>query len=324
MNRPESTDLWGNVSEEPLTGSFVALITPMNVDYSIDYEGFRSLIDFQVANGTKTLLIMGSSGEVSMLSTEERHEIVERTIEFRPEGVQMWYGCSGPTTDAAIAYTRQAGAAGADGAILAAPPYITAPNTDIVEYFLDIADASPIPIGIYNNPPRVKTDLNASDLLRIAAHPNVKVIKESTKRVGQVADMARARPDVSLMCCCSPNLGLVVPTMSLGGHGTANMTGNMIPQEMAMLSKPWSDPDDAVRFRELYLQALPMLKYAYSEVNPVPAKSFLAAVGMPAGPLRKPLRPLEGAALEVGLDAARELELDLKYGFDLSRERALV
>lgn len=313
-----------NVTDQPLTGSFVALITPMNLDYSIDYEGFRSLIDFQTANGTRTLLIMGSSGEVSMLSPEERHEIVERTIDFRPEGIEMWYGCSGPTTEAAIAYTRQAGAAGADGAIIAAPPYITAPNEDIVEYFLDVADASPIPIGIYNNPPRVKTDLSSSDLLRIAAHPNVKVIKESTKRVGQVADMARAKPDVSLMCCCSPNLGLIVPTMSLGGHGTANMTGNMIPQEMAEISKPWTEPGDAERFRELYLRALPMLKYAYSEVNPVPAKSFLAAVGMPAGPLRRPLRPLQGEALQTGIDAARELGLDEKYGFQLSGSHALV
>jgi 4-hydroxy-tetrahydrodipicolinate synthase len=306
------------MTEKRLTGSFVALITPMNHDYSVDFEGFKVLVDFQAENGTAAVLLMGSSGEVSMLTPEERHAIVERTIGYRPDGVEMWYGATGATTEATIGYARQAAECGADGVIVAAPPYITADNESIVQYFLDVAEASQVPIGIYNNPPRVKTDLGPEDILRVAAHLNVTVIKESTKRSGQVAEVARAKPTVSLMCCCSPGLGLIVPTMSLGGHGTANVTGNMIPAEMAEISTPWTDPQVAMRFQDSYLRYLPMLKFAYSEVNPVPTKSFLDAVGMPAGPLRRPLRPVSREALETALRFARELGLDQKYGFDLS------
>ena len=300
-----------------VTGSFVALITPFNRDGGVDLEGFRTLLDFHRENGTSAVLIMGSSGEVSMLTPEERHRIVRETAKHRTPEMPLWYGCTGPSTEATIGYVKQAAAEGADGAIIAAPAYVCAPNADIVRYFLEVADASPIPIGIYNNPPRVKTDLSAEDILTIAAHPNVLVHKESTGRVGQVAQIAAAKPDVSLMCCCSPNLGLIVPTMSLGGHGTANVTGNIIPREMAVISTPWRSYEDARNFREAYLRNLPMLHFAYSAINPVPVKSLMAAVGLPAGPMRRPLSALEGEALQRGLDIVRRLGLDRTYGYSL-------
>ena len=210
---------------------------------------------------------------------------------------------------------NQAASEGADGAVIAAPAYICASTQDIVRFFLDVADASPIPIGIYNNPPRVQTDLSAEEILEIAAHPNVQVNKESTGRVAQVAQVCAAKPEISIMCCCSPNLGLVVPTMALGGHGTANMTGNIIPREMVEISTPWDDPAQSARFREAYLKNLPMLHFAYSAINPVPVKSLMAAVGMPAGPMRKPLNALSGEHLARGLRLVRELGLEERYGY---------
>jgi 4-hydroxy-tetrahydrodipicolinate synthase len=298
------------------TGSFVALVTPMNDDYSIDYAGFAALLDFQREAGTSAVLIMGSSGEVSMLAPEERHAIVRETMKHRLPEMPQWYGCTGPTTEATIAYVRQAAEEGADGAVVAAPAYICAPNADIVRFFLDVADASPIPIGIYNNPPRVKTDLGVEDVLTLAKHPRITVLKESTARVGQVGQVCAAKPDVSIMCCCSPNLGLVVPTMSLGGHGTANMTGNIIPAEMAVISTPWGDDGaQALRFRAEYLRCLPMLHFVYSAINPVPVKSLMRAVGLPAGPLRRPLSGLDRPALARGLDIVRDLRLDRRYGY---------
>ena len=310
------------MSKRRVTGSFVALITPMNQDYSIDFEGFQTLIEFQREHGSSALLIMGSTGEVSMLAPEERHAIVAETMKQKQPGMEMWYGCTGTTTEATIGYVKQAAAEGADGAVIAAPAYICAPNEDIVAYFLEVADASPIPLGIYNNPPRVKTDLTADEVLRIAEHPNVAVLKESTGRVAQVAQIARAKPDLSLMCCCSPNLGLIVPIMSLGGHGTANMTGNIIPREMAVISTPWESFQDAQAFQAAYPHNLPMLHYVFTAINPVPVKSLMAAVGLPAGPMRKPLNALRGEALKAGLDIVAELELDKSYGYSLPRTLA--
>ncbi|MCW8165871.1 4-hydroxy-tetrahydrodipicolinate synthase [Verminephrobacter aporrectodeae subsp. tuberculatae] len=296
-------------------GSFVALITPFNQDGSVDFEGFRSLLRFQEENGSSAVLIMGSTGEVSMLSQQEREQIIVETAKMKSGRMQLFYGCTGNSTAATIGYLRFARANGADGAILAAPAYICAAESDIEDYFLEVADATDLPLGLYNNPPRVKTDLHWEHLLRIFKHPNYVVLKESTARVGQVAQVLRARPDAAVMCCDSPNLGLVVPTMSLGGHGTANMTGNIAPAEIAVLSNPWTTPEVSISFRETYLRMLPMLHYAYSAINPVAIKSLLRAVGMPAGEPRRPLKGLQGEPLLKGLRVVRELELDKKYGW---------
>ena len=296
-------------------GSFVALVTPMNADGSIDYEGFRHLIDWHAENGTRAVLIMGSTGEVSMLTPEERREIVRRTLTMRKPGLTLWYGCTGNNTDATIENVRFAAAEGAEGVIVAAPSYICADNAAIEAYMAEVLDSADIAMGFYNNPPRVKTDLHWSNLLRLAEHPNMVVLKESTTRVGQVAQVCAAQPDISIMCCCSPNLGLVIPTMALGGHGTANMTGNLIPREMAVISTPWRTGADAFACRAAWLENLPVLHFAYSAINPVAVKTLMRAVGLPSGPLRRPLQPLDEAALQDALAMVSRLGLDARYGF---------
>ncbi|MEM8854912.1 MAG: dihydrodipicolinate synthase family protein [Pseudomonadota bacterium] len=299
-------------------GSFVALITPMNADGSVDYEGFRTLIDWHAQNGTSALLIMGSTGEVSMLSPDERREIVRRTVAMRRPGMTMWYGSTGNNTDTTIDYVRFAKDEGADGAIIAAPAYICGDNDAITDYAKEVLDSTDFAMGFYNNPPRVKTDLHWSNLLELAKHPNMVVLKESTTRVGQVAQVCAAKPDMAIMCCCSPNLGLVIPTMALGGHGTANMTGNIIPREMAIISKPWETGEDAFACREAWLQYLPVLHFAYSAINPVAVKTLLRAVGLPAGPLRRPLKPLPQPALNEALQMLSRLGVDKTYGWRTS------
>jgi len=303
-------------------GSFVALVTPMNEDGSVDIEGFRTLLDWHAENGTEAVLIMGSTGEVSMLSPDERRRIVAETVRMRPRGMQLYYGITGNTTEATIAYARHAAAEGADGAIMAAPAYICADNAAIVEYAKEVLDSADLAMGFYNNPPRVKTDLHWSDLLALSAHPNMVVLKESTTRVAQVAQICAANPDMSIMCCCSPNLGLVIPTMALGGHGTANMTGNVIPREMAVISKPWQSGEDAFACREAWLRNLPMLHFAYAAVNPVPVKTLMRAIGLPSGPLRKPLRPAPPELLAEGLRIFAELGLPEAYGLRVNAAAA--
>lgn len=300
-----------------IEGSFVAIITPFNRDGSIDFEAFKTLLHFQEQNGTAAVLIMGSTGEVSMLSTEERQQIIQQTAKFKTGKMKLFYGCTGNNTDTSINYVKYAQDNGADGAILAAPAYICAPENDIEKYFLEIADVTDLPLGIYNNPPRVKSDLHWDSLLRIFKHPNYVIHKESTTRVGQVAQIISQYPDVSIMCCDSPNLGLVVPTMSLGGHGTANMTGNIAPAELAQISKPWKSADDPYKFRDAYLNLLPLLHYTYSAINPVAVKSLMKAVGLPAGSLRKPLQALDDQSLNQGLNIIQKLGLDKKYGWNV-------
>ena len=301
-----------------LTGSFVALITPFNKDGSVDFAAFRTLLAFQEEQGTAAVLLMGSTGETSMLSPEEKKRIIIECAKMKTARMPIFFGATGNNTESTIANVRFAKDNGADGAILAAPAYICAPEADIERFFLDVADATDLPLGIYNNPPRLKSDLTWEHLLRIFKHPNYVVHKESTARVGQVAQVLAAKPDVSVMCCDSPNLGLVVPTMSLGGHGTANMTGNIAPAELAAISTPWTSYREAEDFRSTYLRMLPLLHFTYSAINPVAVKSLMKALGLPAGDLRKPLTALDGAALNKGVRIVQELGLDKRYGYKVS------
>jgi 4-hydroxy-tetrahydrodipicolinate synthase len=300
-----------------MTGSFVALITPFNKDGTVDIAAFRTLLKFHQDHGTAAVLIMGSTGETSMLSPDEKKKIIVECSKMKSTKMPIFFGCTGNNTDSTIAAVKFAKDNGADGAILAAPAYICAPEADIERFFLDVADATDLPLGIYNNPPRVKTDLHWDNLIRIFKHPNYVVHKESTTRVGQVAQVLAANTGVAVMCCDSPNLGLVVPTMSLGGHGTANMTGNIAPAELATISAPWKGYAEAEGFKNAYLGLLPLLHYTYSAINPVAVKSLMKALGMPAGDLRKPLTNLEGEALAKGVRIVQELGLDKKYGYNI-------
>jgi 4-hydroxy-tetrahydrodipicolinate synthase len=303
-----------------LTGSFVALITPFKDDGTADIEGFRKLIEFQAGNGTSALLIMGSTGEVSLLTKEERHRIITETVKFKTFGLPLFYGCTANNTRETIAMVHYAARAGADGVVITAPSYVYAPVEAALQYFLEVADASPIPIGIYNNPIRVGTDLPAEVIIRLADHPNIVIDKEAMARPGQIAQILAAKKDLALMCCDSPNLGLVPAVMALGGHGTANMTGNIAPREMAIISKPWRTHEDALDFRATYLNILPLIQFTYSRVNPVPVKSLARVLGLPAGELRRPYLGLSGPSLRAGVEIVRRLGLDRQYGYTIRED----
>jgi len=303
-----------------IKGSFVALITPFKDDGLVDINGFRKLFEFQSKNGTSALLIMGSTGEVSLLSKEERQQIISETVKFKKFGLPLFYGCTGNNTRETINMVNYAAKEGADGAVITVPSYIYAPVDAAVSYFLEVANASPIPVGIYNNPVRVGTDLPAEAILELADHPNIIIDKEAMARPGQIAQILAANKDMSLMCCDSPNLGLVPAVMSLGGHGTANMSGNIAPREMAIISKPWQTYEDAANFRETYLKLLPLIQFNYSRVNPVPVKSLAKALGLPAGNLRKPYLNMIGQELRRGVEIVRKLGLAEQYNFKTSEE----
>jgi 4-hydroxy-tetrahydrodipicolinate synthase len=265
---------------------------------------------------------MGSTGEPSLLTPEEKKQLIVETAKLKTGKMKFFYGCTGNSAEQVIDNIRFAKANGADGAVIAAPPYICGPEDDIEDFYMEVADATDLPLGIYNNPPRIKTDLHWDHLLRLLKHPNYVILKESTTRVGQVAQVLAAKPDATVMCCDSPSLGLVVPTMSLGGHGTANMGGNLMPAEMAVISTPWKSYTEAEAFKQTYLRMLPLLHYNYSAINPVAVKSLMRAVGLPVGALRKPLRNVEGEALMIGVRIVQELGLDKKYGYTIQGKLA--
>ena len=298
-----------------LTGSFVALITPFADDGSVDIEGFGKLIEFQALNGTSAVLIMGSTGEVSLLSQEERHRVIAETVAFKRFGLPLFYGCTANNTRATIAMVKFAATQGADGAIITAPSYIYAPVDAAVAYFLEVADASPIPVGIYNNPIRVGTDLPAEAIIRLAEHPNIVIDKEAMARPGQIAQILASGRELSLMCCDSPNLGLVPAVMSLGGHGTANMTGNIAPREMAIISKPWKTHQDAVDFRETYLKNFAADPVHLLEGEPRPGQVAGAGFGPAGRGAAQTLSQHDRPRPARGVEVVQRLGLAEQYGY---------
>jgi 4-hydroxy-tetrahydrodipicolinate synthase len=311
------------MAKPTLTGSFVALVTPFQADGSVDYEGFERLIDFQAAHVTSALLLMGSTGEVSLLEKDERRELISRTVKLKRSGLPLWYGCTANSTAETIGLVKHAAQAGADGAIITVPSYLFPPVEAAVQFVLEVADASDIPIGVYNNPTRVGLDLPAEAIIRLAEHPNIVIDKEATANPGQIGAVLAARKELAVMCCDSPRLSLIPAVMALGGQGTANVTGNVAPAEMAVLSRPWRSSEDALAFKEAYFKLLPLFRFNYCQVNPVPIKSLAWGLGLPAGELRRPYLRMPVEAIRVGVEVVRNLGLCDKYDYRIRKELSI-
>lgn len=297
-------------------GSWVAIVTPFTETGEIDFKGFESLIDFQVQNGTNGLLLMGSTGEPTLLTMEEKRQILERVIPYAKGRIPVFAGTTCNTTRETVELTRHAARVGADGAMLVVPPYVRPPQDALYEHFKTVAESVDIPIAIYNNPTRVGVNIDPPTMIKLAEIPSIVADKEAMGNVSQIAEILKAAGEqVNVLCCDAPGYALIVPTLALGGHGTANVSGNVIPQEMAEMSKPWRSWEDVKRTRELYFRFLPLISALYSVSNPVPVKAALRLLGRPAGPTRKPLpempedklRQLDGLLDSLGVRARYKL-----------------
>lgn len=272
------------------TGSWVALITPFTNDLQVDFDGFKTLIDFHIAAGTDGLLLCGSTGEPTLLSIEERKAICNIVLTYTRDRIPTFIGTTCGSTAETIALSRYAEDTGADGLLLVAPGYVRPPQAALFEHFSTVAESVKVPIAIYNNPSRVGINIDPETILRLAEIPNIIADKEAIPNLSQLETIMGAAGDqLNLMCCDYPGFGLILPTLAMGGHGTANVSGNVIPEEMAAMSKPWEQIEDVHRTRELYFRYLPLLKAMYWVSNPVPVKAALNLLGLPAGSCRPPL-----------------------------------
>jgi len=299
------------------TGSWVALITPFTDEDKVDVAGFRRLIDFHARHHTDGIILCGSTGEPLMLSTDEKHLILEQVVPYAKGKIPVLIGTTCGSTAETIELSRYAQQCGADGLLLIVPPYSQPPQEAIYRHFRAVAEAVNLPVALYNNPSRVGVNIDADTIIRLAEIPTIVADKEAMPNVGQLAAVMRAVGDrISLLCCDAPGYGLIVPTLALGGHGTANVAGNVIPEEMAAMSQPLQSYEDLVRTRDMYFRYLPLFKAMYSVSNPVPIKAAVGLLGLPAGHVRRPLQDMAGEKL-------RELEAVLD-GFALREKYAAV
>ncbi len=275
-------------------GSWVAIPTPFTEDDEVDFQGFQKLIDFQAENETDGVLLMGSTGESPALAMDERRDILHHVVPYCKAELPVFAGTTCGNTKQTIELTQYAQRVGADGALLVVPPYLRPSQDGLYEHFKAVAEAVDIPIAIYNNPGRVGVNIEPATVIELAQLANIVADKEAMASISQLVQIRRQVGDkLNLLCCDAPGLSLIVPTLALGGHGTANISGNVIPQEMAEMSRPWRSFEDVERTRRLLFTYYPLMAALYSLTNPVVVKAALRLLGLPAGHVRRPLLDMD-------------------------------
>jgi 4-hydroxy-tetrahydrodipicolinate synthase len=296
-------------------GSWVAIPTPFTEDDEIDYGGFQRLIDFQVQHGSDGLLLMGSTGESPSLTTDERREILDRLLPYAADKIPVFAGTTCGNTKQTIELSRYAEQAGADGLLLVVPPYLKPTQDGLYGHFKAVAQAVDIPVAIYNNPGRVGVNIDPPTVVELCEIPNIVADKEAMGNIGQLVRIRREIGEqINLLCCDAPAFSLIIPTLALGGHGTANISGNVIPEEMAELSQPWHSWPDVERTRDLLFTYFPLMSALYSLSNPIVVKAALRLLGLPAGHVRRPLLDMAADDTAVLKNLLDSLGVTQKYG----------
>ncbi len=281
-------------------GSWVAIPTPFNDDGSIDFGGFETLIDFHVNHGTSMLLVMGSAGEATLLSYEERKSVVSKVSAYAKGKIPVFYGAAMPTTQQTVEFSRYAEAEGADGLVFVAPPYLLPPQTAVLDHLRTCMQSVSIPVTIYNNPARVVVNIDPDTIVTLATDcDNFVADKEAMADVRQLVEVKRRLGDrLSVLVCDFPKYSILLPVLAIGGSGAANIGGNLIPDEMAEMARPWTSFEQVTRSRELWFEYSPLIEAFYWFSNPIVIKAALNHLGLPGGVPRKPNPTLEGARLE--------------------------
>ena len=271
------------------TGAATAIVTPLN-ERGIDYEQFARLIEWQIAEGIDAIVAVGTTGEGSTLTDAEHKEAITFCVKQVAGRVPVIAGTGSNDTAYAIEMTKFACEAGADAMLLVTPYYNKATQRGLIESFRAIADASDKPCILYNVPSRTGCNLTPASCAVLADHPNIVAIKEASGNISQIAELAALVGD--RMDIYSGNDDQIVPILSLGGKGVISVLSNIMPKATSDMCKMFLSGDVAGA-RELQLKLLPLVNALFCEVNPIPVKAAVAAMGFCDNYLRLPLTTME-------------------------------
>ncbi|MFM9915781.1 MAG: 4-hydroxy-tetrahydrodipicolinate synthase [Rhizobacter sp.] len=291
---------------KPITGSIVALVTPMHEDGSVDYDSLRSLMDGHIAEGTDCIGVVGTTGESPTVSVEEHCEIIRVAVEHVRGRVPVMAGAGGNSTREAIELTRYAQKVGADCSLSVVPYYNKPSQEGIYQHFKSIAEAVDLPLVLYNVPGRTVADMQPETTLRLAQLPGIVAVKEATGNIERAAWLIKHAPaGFSIYSGDDPT---AIALMLLGGHGNVSVTANVAPRAMHELCVAAM----AGRVREateIHMRLLPLHKHLFTEPSPAPTKWALAQLGRCKNTLRLPLLPLTAAGQATVGSALRDAGL---------------
>lgn len=297
-----------------IKGSWVAIPTPFNDDGKINFDGFMELINFHKQYKTDGLLVLGSAGESSMLTKEERHKIIEFVVDYARDKIPVLVGTTGSNTSESIALTKFAYQCKACGVVMVIPAYIRPPQEAIYEFFKEVALSVDIPIAIYNNPSRVGVNINPETLISLAKIPNIIAIKQAIPDVSQLIEIKKeVGESLDILTCDAPPFSIILPNLAIGGSGVISITGNLVPEEFVKLSKPWNSFNDVIISRELVFKYYELMQICYSVTNPVVIKAGLNLLGLPGGKPRLPLQELNRKKIDKLKETMEKLGILNKY-----------
>ena len=278
-------------------GSGVALVTPFNEDFSIDYEKLRALVDFHVAHKTDAIIVCGTSGESATMTVEEHLEAIAVVAEQANGRIPVVAGTGSNDTQTAIELSVEAEKCGVDGLLMVTPYYNKCTQNGLIKHYDMVSSHVETPIILYNVPSRTGLNILPATAVKMAKEiENVVAIKEASGNISQVAELA------SLADGCidiySGNDDQIVPLMSLGGIGVISVTANVIPDDTHDLCQKFFD-GDIKGATELQLKAIELCKALFCEVNPIPVKKATELLGLTNGVVRLPLTEMEEAHVEI-------------------------
>ncbi len=281
-----------NSPKGPLTGSIVALITPMQVDGSVDYPALRKLIDWHIAEGTDCIGVVGTTGESPTVNVEEHCEIIRVSVEQAAKRVPIMAGCGANSTAEAVELARFAKKVGADSQLQVVPYYNKPTQEGQYLHFKAIAEAVDLPVVLYNVPGRSVADMAHDTVMRLAQVPGIVGIKEATGNIERAQWLIKEAPKG--FAIYSGDDPTAVALMLCGGHGNISVTANIAPRLMHELCVA-ALAGNVQRAMEIQLQLLPLHKALFVESNPIPVKWAAARMGLCTETMRLPMTPLTQA-----------------------------
>ncbi len=275
-------------------GVATAIVTPMN-ENGVDYESFERLIEWQIEEGINAIVVAGTTGEGSTLSDQEHKDVLKFAVEKVAGRIPVIAGTGSNDISYAISLTKYACEIGADAMLVVTPYYNKATQNGLIQSFTAIADASTKPVILYNVPSRTGCNITPETCAALSKHPNIVGIKEASGNISQIAKVASlVDEDFAIY---SGNDDQIVPIMSLGGIGVISVLSNIAPKDTVKICDSFFS-GDVKESKRLQLQYLDLIDALFCEVNPIPAKAAVSAMGFGKNYLRLPLTPMEEAHAE--------------------------
>lgn len=268
------------------TGAGVAIVTPMNPDLSINWELLGVLIDDQIAHGTDAIVIAGTTGEASTMTDEEHVQSIRFAVERTAGRVPVVAGAGSNHTDYALWLSREAKQAGADALLHVTPYYNKTSQAGIVRHFTTLADATDLPVILYNVPSRTGVNIQPKTYQELCKHPNITATKEASGNLSQIAMIRSLCGDE--LDIYSGNDDQIVPILSLGGKGVISVLSNVAPRQTHDICQLYFD-GKVRESADLQIKLLPLINALFCDVNPIPVKEAVCMMGWDAGMCRLPL-----------------------------------